>query len=456
MTRPAAGVRTLWLPLTLGFAAVALAGVVTLAALSAASLGPDVARLVTRQERTLADGAAVAAGLARQGHGWDRAELSAVLAVVAREGGRAEVRDLAGRVVYSGPGFRHAGSGPEYRRPVTARGQVAGWVTVRFDDRGLGAVAGDLKAERWRGRLIAAAVAVAFAVAIGLLVSRYLTAPLGAMLAGMRARAAGDRSYRIRDIRGPAALRELLRGFNQAADALTEQDRRERDLVADIAHELRTPIAVLQAGCEAMLDGVSQATPGNIASLRDEVLRLGRMVEDLQRLSAAESAALRLRLEPHDLAGIAAESAASLDDSFAAAGVRLSPRLAPVSVRCDAMRMREVATNLLTNALKFTPAGGEVTIEAGPENAGRAVLRVSDTGVGIPAAELPHVTERFFRGRRSAGMAGGSGIGLTIVEELVRAHQGELVVDSEPGRGTTVTVRLPAGDGAAPGQDGRP
>ncbi len=238
-------------------------------------------------------------------------------------------------------------------------------------------------------------------------------------------------------------LRELSVALNESSDAIDQRDRLQKNLVANIAHELRTPVAILQASHEAMLDGVTQPTTENLWSLRDEVLRLARMIEDLQRLAAAEAAALQLKVAPQDLAEVAADAAASLTDSFGAAEVSLTRKLSSVWVLCDPDRMREVIVNLLTNALKFTPADGTVTLETGSGDRGMAQLKVSDTGIGIPADELPRVTERFFRGQRSAQMATGSGIGLTIVAELVRPQHGDLNITSEQGRGTQAKVCVP-------------
>ena len=303
---------------------------------------------------------------------------------------------------------------------------------------------GPSRRERWRARFIAAGIAALIALVVSLVMARTITGPLELLLEAARARGAGARSVRIKKVRGVGVVRELLESFNQSTNALDQQDRLQRNLVADVAHELRTPVAILQASHEAMLDGVTDPTPQNLGSLRDEVLRLARMVDDLQRLAAAEAAALQLTLAPHDLAVIAAEAAESLRGAYGAAEVDLVQRLPEVHVACDADRMREVISNLLTNALKFTPPGGSVRLETGSGEDGLARLRISDTGIGIPPDELPHVTERFFRGLRSSEMAAGSGIGLTIVAELVQAHGGELEIASEPGKGTQVTLAFPA------------
>jgi len=225
------------------------------------------------------------------------------------------------------------------------------------------------------------------------------------------------------------------------ADTRDRQDQLRRDLVADVAHELRTPVAVLQAGHEALLDGITEPTPDQLASLRDEVLRLARMVGDLQTLAAADAAVLHLTRRPCDLASIAAAAADSLAGQFEVAGIILERRLTPVVIDADQRWLHQVITNLLTNALKFTAAGGRVTVEAGPTGS-KAVLTVTDTGTGIPADELPRIFDRFWRGRQAMQLSG-SGIGLAVAAELARAHDGQLTARSQPGQGTEMTLTLP-------------
>ena len=226
------------------------------------------------------------------------------------------------------------------------------------------------------------------------------------------------------------------------ADTLVRHDQLRRNLVADVAHELRTPVAILQAGHEALLDGVLEPTPAQLSSLRDEVVRLARMVDDLQTFAAAEAAALQLQAQPRDLAEIAHAAADSMEPRFETCEVGLDRKLAPAPVLADERRMHQVITNLLSNAVKFTPAGGNVTMEVG-QNDGHATLTVSDSGVGIPPEELPFVSERFWRGSNAAEVAG-SGIGLAVVAELAWAHHGDMDVTSVPGHGTQVTVTLPS------------
>ena len=442
------GIGQLGRRLTLAFISVALAAIAVLGLISAKTTATAITKLTTHQEQSLALALSVAAGATHSDGGWASDDLVPVFKLVARDHAGAQVRDAAGRVVKSSPSFGALPRAGQLTEPIRADGRRVGSVIVRFGDDGLGGVPRAFEAQRWRARFIAASIAALIALLVSLVMARTISRPLELMLEAVRARGAGSRSVRIRRVRGVGVIRELLESFNQASNAIDRQDRLRRNLVADVAHELRTPVAVLQATNEAMLDGVTDPTPENLQSLNEEVLRLARMVEDLQRLSAAEAAALQMTLAPHDLAGVVAGAVCPFRGSFAAAGVSLTERLREVHVLCDPARIREVVSNLLSNALKFTPPGGSVVLDTGPDETGRARLRVSDTGIGIKAKELPHVTERFFRGMRSPEIAAGSGIGLTIVTELVDAHRGQFEMASEPGQGTQMTVTLPALDPA--------
>lgn len=435
----------LGLRLSLAFVSVALAAVAAAIAFSSVTVSTDVDQLIKQQQRDLTHATAVAASAAYGQVGWGRANLSPLTDLVERSGAGLEVLNAANQRIYRSVGFGSPADGAVFQDPVLVQGKKVGTVVVKFDNSGLGAAVERFQGERFRARLGAAGAAVLLALIVALLVSRRITAPVEKMIQSVRARSRGDVDARAGDVRGFGEIRELAVAFDQMADSLEEQERVRRNLVADVAHELRTPIAVLQAGHEAVLDGLTEPTSAHIASLHDEVLRLARMVDDLQRLASAEAAALQLTLVPRDLAATVAVAVDRLDDSFEAAGIVLVRDLAEVPVRCDPTRVHEIATNLLTNAMKFTPSGGTVVIQAGPDagSGGElATLRVSDTGIGIPVYELPRVSERFFRGQGSS-RASGSGIGLTIVSELVRAHHGTVEISSEPGHGTQVTVTLP-------------
>ncbi len=437
------GIGELGRRIMLAFVSVAVLAVVVVIAVGAASLAKDARHLVTGQQARLANAASASAATAYGHAGWTSADLAPVLAFVARSGAAMRLTGPAGRPVAATSGFAAFLPRPQLARTVIVAGRQVGRVTLRFGSAGFSADIDRFLVQRWQVRLLAAALAVLLAGLASFFVARRIAAPLDRLLAAMHARQAGNRDARIRNVRSVGVLREVLEAFNASTNALDAHDRVQRNLVANMAHEVRTPVAVLQAGLEAIQDGLATPSPEAIASLHDEAVRLSRMLDDLQDLAAAESAALQLKLVPQDLADVAAEAAARLAESFDAAGISLVMRLSQAWAECDQGRMREVAINLLTNALKFTPRGGRVVIESGLDGRYLAMLRVSDSGIGIPAEDLPLITERFFRGQGSADLAPGSGIGMAIVSELVRAHHGELDVASQPGKGTTVTVTMP-------------
>jgi signal transduction histidine kinase len=288
---------------------------------------------------------------------------------------------------------------------------------------------------------IGGGLAALLALAVALVVARRITRPVAALTLVARARESGDRDARVGPLDAPGELDELATAFDRMADAVGREDELRRALVADVAHELRTPISVLQASSEALLDGVVKPTPEAISSIHDEILRLGTRVEDLQVLASAEAAGLRMVAEPVDLAEVAGAAAAALAPRFEAADVKLVTGLEPVKVSGDATRLHQIVTNLLTNVIKFTPAGGHARLEVAP--AGRSGrLTLADSGPGMSADELSHIFDRFWRSEMAASTAG-SGIGLAVVAELVKAHRGTIETDSEPGEGTTFTISLP-------------
>ncbi len=432
---------TLGLRLALAFLAVALMAIALLAGLTAAFTAADVSDLAAQQRTQLTSAIAVAAGVAwDRGDSWASADLVPVVDLATNTGADVQVRDEAGHPVASSPQFADA-AGPQASAPVVVRGQRIGEAVVRFTGSGLSASDQVLKSDLLRAIAGAAGLAALLALATGLVVARRITHPVARLIAVTRAMSSGDRAARAGPMRAPGELRELATAFDQMAGNLDRQDQIRRDLVADVAHELRTPVAVLQAGHEALLDGITEPTPAELTSLRDEVLRLARMVGDLQDLAAADAAALHLDLQPCDLASLAAAAADSQARRFEAAGIAVDRQLAPASILADPRWLHQVITNLLSNALKFTPPGGHVTVgtrQAGPD----AVLRVTDTGPGIPADELPHIFDRFWRGL-GAARTSGSGIGLTVAAELARAHGGRLTATSQPGHGTQMTLTIP-------------
>jgi two-component system sensor histidine kinase BaeS len=440
-----AGVNSLGFRLALGFLTVALTAVALLAGLTVVFASADVSSLASRQRNQLTSAVAAAAASGWELHrSWAGADLDPALDLALHAGAVTEIRDMRGMIVAASPTFAAYRTRPQFRAVITAAGRPIGEVRLRFTGLGLGLGGADstLRSALLRAIAAAAGLAALLALLTGLVMARRLSRPVARIISVTRAMGGGMRSARVGQVRAPDEISELGAALDQMADMLDRQEQLRRDMVADLAHELRTPIAILQAGHESLLDGVAEPTPEQLVSLHDEVLRLARMVDDLQALAAADAAALHLELRPCDLATVAEAAADSLASRFEHAGISLERSLTPVPILGDPRWLHQVVTNLLTNALKFSGAGTAVSIEV--TQAGQdAVLRVTDHGLGIAPSELPHIFDRFWRGREAARISG-SGIGLAVAAELAAAHGGELTAASELGQGTQMTLRLPA------------
>jgi signal transduction histidine kinase len=293
--------------------------------------------------------------------------------------------------------------------------------------------------------LVATGAAVLAAVAASLLVTRRIVDPLQRLAAASRRIADGHYAERV-PARSNDELGDLAQSFNQMADALEATERRRRELIGDVAHELRTPIATLEGYLEGLLDGVVEPGPPTWARLHDEAGRLRRLVDDLQELSRAEARQITLTLRPTDPAGITRAALDRLSPSFADKGLDLQVDMSPSlpHVQADLDRAVQVLSNLLTNALRYTPAPGRVVLAVRLVS-GSVQFSVCDWGVGITADDLTHVFERFYRVDKSRSRAlGGSGIGLTIAKALVEGMGGCIWADSGgPDQGSTFTFTLP-------------
>jgi two-component system sensor histidine kinase BaeS len=439
------GQGTVGLRLALTFIAVAVLAVALVAVLAVLFTDRDIAVLVQQRRDDLTSAlAADAVSTYNTGKpGWYDVDLAPALNLADSDGAQAAVLDVQGRVVVSTLTRTGDSSGIISRELTSGSGsQRIGTLLVRFTGQGLTASVYNLRTSLVRAVIGAAGLAAVLALVAAVLVSRRITRPVTRLIESVRAMGRGDERARVGQVAGaPAELRELAVAFDQMADTLTAHEQLRRNLVADVAHELRTPVAVLQANTEALLDGLVAHTPEQTVSLHEEVLRLGRMVADLQTLASAEAAALQLSRQPVDLAQIAAEEAEEWDASFAAAGVGFTTRLEPAPVLADPGRLHQVLTNLLSNALKFTPPGGQVAMTL-RRDGGQARLEVSDTGPGISPEDQGHVFDRLWRGP-AAAQTSGSGIGLAVAAELARAHDGRIEVASELGRGSRFTLILP-------------
>lgn len=437
------------LRLALAFVAVAVLAVALVAVLAVVFTDRDVATLVQLRHRDLTRALqtdAVSTYISG-GPGWHNADLNPALDLAGSDGAEAAILNVQGQTVATTLTSHNPAEVMSF--PLTLHnGQRIGTLQVRFTGQGLAASASGLRSSLVGAVIGAAGLAAVLALVAAVLVSRRITRPVLRLIETVRARGRGERWARVGDVPGaPAELQELATTFDHMAENLTAEEQLHRDLVADVAHELRTPVAVLQANTEALLDGVVPHTPEQTASLHEEAVRLGRMVEDLQQLAAAEAAALQLSLRPCDLAEVAADAAGDFQASFAAAAVGFTRRLEPAFVLGDPGRLHQVIGNLLSNALKFTPSGGQVRMTLSA--AGRqARLEVADTGPGISPEEQAQVFGRLWRGAHAAGTAG-SGIGLAVAAELARAHHGKIELASEPGQGSRFTLVLPLALGSA-------
>jgi two-component system sensor histidine kinase BaeS len=440
--------------LALAFVAVALTAIGLLAALTLWSARSSVEDLVQTQRAQATEEVTTTLGEAYQrAGGWTGADLRPAAALAAAAGARLQVRDAEGRVVddpvlamQQRMGQMHPGTlpmggpGPVVAAPVLLAGRQVGAVELRFPAQAPPAALG-VRDALVRTVAVGALLGVGVALGVAILIARRITRPVEELTTAARRLGRGDRDARVGSAGGFAELAELGATFDRMAAALQREDELRRALVNDVAHELRTPVTILQASCEELADGLAEPTPERLASLHQEVLRLGRVVEDLEVLAAAEAAALRLDHQPVDLAAVAAGVIELLQPRATQSRVTLRGELHPASVSGDPHRLHQVAANLVANAVKYTPSGGTVTVTVEPAG-GSVRLVVADTGPGIEPDELPHLFDRFWRGRAATGTPG-SGVGLTVAAELVRAHRGRIEVASTPGTGTTFTVCLP-------------
>jgi two-component system, OmpR family, sensor histidine kinase BaeS len=272
---------------------------------------------------------------------------------------------------------------------------------------------------------------------------RRLSAPLGDLLEAAGRIAEGDYSPRVAE-RGPSEVRALARAFNGMAARLQLTEEQRRDLMADITHELRTPLTVIQGNLEGILDGVYSADEQHLKSILEETQILSRLVDDLRTLALAESGALQLKNEPTDLTVLIGETVSAFRAQADAGGVRLDIQAEAGEhlLNLDPERIRQVISNLIANALRYTPAGGAITIRYRMLSSGgaeQAELTVADNGSGIAPELLPNVFNRFYKSRDSSG----TGLGLPIARHLVEAHGGTITAESQPGQGTTIRILLP-------------
>jgi signal transduction histidine kinase len=267
---------------------------------------------------------------------------------------------------------------------------------------------------------------------------RRLAEPVDDLIGAAARIESGDYSGRIAE-RGPRDVRSLIRAFNDMSERLLAADASRRSFLADMAHDMRTPLSVIQGQLEAIADGVYPADEAHLAPVVDQVRTLERLVDDLRTVALAEAGALELRIEPVDLGALVDDVVAAMRSS--AGGLELATAIEPglPLVPADAARLRQVVSNLLANAIRHTPPGGriDVAVESAPD--GRVAVSVRDTGPGIPHEILPTVFDRFVKGQGAVG----TGLGLAIARDLVEAHGGSITARGGSGEGATIRLTLP-------------
>ena len=385
--------------------------------------------------------AALAAEDYRAAAAWSRPMLRGVLERAHVAGFAIDVRDASGRPLAPDTGRTHRWTA---RAPVVVRGTTVGTLSlrpVREDIFGLENHA--LHAQLNSLLAVCAAIALGLAMLAAALVATTLVRPLRRLTETAERMSRGDLGARA-PAGGGAELTRLADTFNRLASTLGREDQVRRAAAADIAHELRTPVTGILSRIEAAQDGVMADEAANLDAMHAEALRLTALIDDVTQLAEAERPDLLVARAPVDLAEVCALRAAAYAGFFAAKGIEFAERREPAPMRGDAKRLEQVVDNLLENALRYTDAGGQVELVV-RRDGGRCLLEVRDTGIGISADDLPRVFDRFWRSDRSRSRAtGGSGVGLAVVRELVRAHNGLVDLRSELGRGTTARVVLPA------------
>lgn len=296
--------------------------------------------------------------------------------------------------------------------------------------------------------LLAALIAVVLAAVAAYLFARFLTRPLAELTRSTRKFAAGDLSHRV-ELDGPEEFVDLAQAFNEMADSLSEAETLRRRMVADVAHELRNPIASLRAQAEAVADGVLVLDEPRARSLVEDIGRLSHLVDDLQELSLAEAGRFRYDPVEFEIDALIEREIGSLRP-LVSPGVTLSAEGMGGPVVADEGRLAQVLRNLIANALTHTRSGSVIVAASrtATDTGPRIRVEVRDTGPGIPEKDLPYIFERFYRADTSRSMeTGGAGIGLAIARRIVEDHGGEVFATSEPGVLTVVGFEIPGDRG---------
>ncbi len=448
--------RSLTFKLTLAFLIVSLAGIALVALLIGGFTTLEFNRLLT--DRRLNEYTNTATAYYKQHGSWEGIASAYERGILYAPEPRDPVNqrepvpppfflvDLQGKLLIDTGPFQAGEQVPMDRNlqrvEITADNKVVGYILVTGGQARPNPLEERFLSRMTQAVLLAVLGASVLAVLLGLLLARTITRPVRDLTLATSAMAKGRLNQQV-PVRSNDELGELTRTFNQMSADLERANALRRQMTADIAHDLRTPLAVITGYLEGLKDGVLKPSPKRFAAMYDESVFLQRLVEDLRTLSLADAGELSMNYQPTQPAELIERLAGSFQHQADLAGVRLIAEVAPnlPSIRTDPERMLQALGNLVSNALRYTPGGGEIRLYARQED-DEVVLEVEDNGKGIAPEALPHVFDRFYRGDESRS-EGGSGLGLAIARSLVKLQGGTITAESGgPGNGSRFTIRM--------------
>jgi two-component system sensor histidine kinase BaeS len=442
--------------LAAAFVTVAVAAVAVLGILSIVAARDEVSDLVTDVHDDDARSAAAAAARAYQdAGGWSRADLDPAVAVAARGQATLALADTDGTLIAApadeatemmasmhGIEIVDVPRGDPVTEPVVVDGQQVGTVALRFPSSHLPTPERQARDAIARTIVGGGVLAIAVAIIVAVFVARRVAAPITALTAAVTAVESGRRDVRVNRPDAPGELGVLSTAFDRMAASVDREERLRRQLVADVAHEVRTPLTILRATTEGLVDGVLPADQTTLESLHEEVLRLTQLVADLETLAAADAAGLQLDRTPIDLADAASAAVSAVAAMAPDGNLAITTTLEPAPAQADERRIHQILTNLLANAARYSPPGASIRVETGCLADGQTFVRVTDSGPGLSDDDIAHVFDRFYRGTAAQGTEG-SGVGLAIAAELAAAHGGHLAAANAAGGGASFTLTLP-------------
>lgn len=444
----------LWVRLTFAFVAITLLSVALVSTLANSAATNQFHEYLYRQEIVNQSGLVDdLAAYYQTNHSWQGVAVVMDASAAGQGQGRGRMRgttsilaDAAGIIQFgANTGAILSDAEKASALPIRADGTTFGYLLMSSPGRGALNQAQQAFLDQLQENLITAAIiAGLLAIALGLLISRALAMPLASLANAAQLFGQRQWSQRIKP-QGTREIADVANAMNNMAASLQEIEAQRRDMVADIAHELRTPVSVIQGNLRAMLDGVYPLERAEIATIYDETRLLNRLIDDLRELALAESGQMTLNLQSVNPSEIVRSTAEHFEAVADAQDIRLNVQMLPnlPPVRADADRLAQVLRNLLINAMRFTPTGGTITLSV-VHTAPTVTFSVQDTGPGIAPQDKPYLFDRFYRGDRSrARNTGGTGLGLAIAKSLIEAMGGQIGVESVVGAGSTFWFHLP-------------